>query len=121
MLFVEFNAILQSYSFIVLVLVFFDTCTKLYFSKKITFKHILECICFPIVMALIVLVPITKTIGFIKELVLMYIYVRRAYVFISNTQGLNNEELIDCICKNFLKEDSLDIKFYENDEDIHLE
>ena len=51
----------------------------------------------------------------------MYIYVRRAYKFIFNTQGLNNEELIDCICKNFLKEDSLDIKFYVNDEDIHLE
>ena len=121
MLFVEFNAILQSYIFIVLVLVFFDTCTKLYFSKKITFKHILECICFPIVMMLMVLVPITKTIGFIKELVLMYIYVRRAYVFISKTQGLSKEELKDCICKKFLKKDSLDIKFYVNDEDIHLE
>ena len=120
MLFVEFNAILQSYIFIVLVLVFIDTCTKLYFSKKITFKHILECICFPIVMMLIVLVPITKTIGFIKELVLMYIYIRRAYVFISKTQDLSKEELIDCICKKFLKEDSLDIKFYVN-EDIHLE
>ena len=72
-------------------------------------------------MALIILVPITKTIGFIKELVLMYIYVRRAYKFILNTHGLSNEELIDCICKNFLKEDSLDIKFYDNDEDIHLE
>ena len=120
MLFVEFNAILQSYIFIVLVLVFIDTCTKLYFSKKITFKHILECICFPIVMMLIVLVPITKTIGFIKELVLMYIYIRRAYIFISKTQGLSKEELIDCICKKFLKEDSLDIKFCVN-EDIHLE
>ena len=120
MLFVEFNAILQSYIFIVLVLVFFDTCTKLYFSKKITFKHILECICFPIVMMLIILVPITKTIGFIKELVLMYIYIRRAYVFISTTQDLSNEELKDCICKKKKKKDSLDIKFYVN-EDIHLE
>ena len=71
-------------------------------------------------MMLIVLVPITKTIGFIKEFILNLIYIRRAYVFISNTQGLSNEELIDCICKNFLKEDSLDIKFYV-DEDIHLE
>ena len=121
MLFAEFSVLLDFYISGVLVLVFIETCVKLYFSKKITFKHILECICFPIVMMLIVLVPITKTIGFIKELVLMYIYVRRAYVFISNTQGLSNEELIDCICENFLKEDSLDIKFYDNDEDIHLE
>ena len=121
MLFVEFSELLNFYISGVLVLVFIETCVKLYFSQKITFKNIIECICFPIVMMLIVLVPITKTIGFIKELVLMYIYVRRAYVFISNTQGLSNEELIDCICENFLKEDSLDIKFYENDEDIHLE
>ena len=71
-------------------------------------------------MMLIVLVPITKTIGFIKEFILNLIYIRRAYVFITKTQFLNNEELIDCICKNFLKEDSLDIKFYV-DEDIHLE
>ena len=127
MLFVElaefstFIALLDFYISGVLILVFIETCVKLYFSQKITFKNILECICFPIVMMLIVLVPITKTIGFIKELVLMYIYVRRAYKFIFNTQGLSNEELIDCICKNFLKEDSLDIKFYVNDEDIHLE
>lgn len=121
MLFAEFNAILQSYTFIVLVLVFFDTCTKLYFSKKITFKNIIECICFPIVMLLIVLILISKAMGFIKELVLTYIYIRRAYKFISKTQGLSKEELIDCICKKFLKKDSLDIKFYVNDEDIHLE
>lgn len=121
MLFVEFNAILQSYIFIVLVLVFLDTCTKLYFSKKITFKHILECICFPIVISLLILSFLIIFFEYVKKLVLMYIYVRRAYVFILNTQGLNNEELIDCICENFLKEDSLDIKFYDNDEDIHLE
>lgn len=121
MLFVEFNAILQSYTFIVLVLVFFDTCTKLYFSKKITFKHILECICFPIVISLLILSILIIFCENIKKLVLMYIYVRRAYKFIFNTCGLSNEELIDCICKNFLKEDSLDIKFYVNDEDIHLE
>ena len=121
MLFVEFSVLFDFYISGVLILVFIETCVKLYFSQKITFKNIIECICFPIVMMLIVLVPITKTIGFIKELVLMYIYVRRAYKFILNTQGLNNEELIDCICKNFLKEDSLDIKFYVNDEDIHLE
>ena len=121
MLFVEFSELLNFYISGVLVLVFIETCVKLYFSQKITFKNIIECICFPIVMALIILVPITKTIGFIKELVLMYIYVRRAYKFIFNTQGLSNEELIDCICENFLKEDSLDIKFYVNDEDIHLE
>ena len=121
MLFVEFNAILQSYTFIVLVLVFFDTCTKLYFSKKITFKNIIECICFPMVMLLLVLILITKTIGFIKEFILNLIYIRRAYTFILKTQGLSKEELIDCICKNFLKKDSLDIKFYVNDEYIHLE
>ena len=113
MLFVEFNAILQSYIFIVLVLVFLDTCTKLYFSKKITFKHILECICFPIVMMLIVLVPITKTIGFIKELVLMYIYVRRAYKFISKTMYMSKDEIEEYICENCLKENSLDIKFLD--------
>lgn len=127
MLFVElaefntFIALLNFYISGVLVLVFIETCVKLYFSQIITFKNIIECICFPIVMMLIVLVPITKTIGFIKELVLMYIYIRRAYIFISKTQGLSKEELIDCICKKFLKEDSLDIKFYVNDEDIHLE
>ena len=121
MLFVEFSELLNFYISSVLVLVFIETCVKLYFSQKITFKNIIECICFPIVMMLIVLVPITKTIGFIKELVLMYIYIRRAYVFISNTQGLSKDELIDCICKKFLKKDSLDIKFYVNDEDIHLE
>ena len=121
MLFAEFSVLLNFYISGVLVLVFIETCVKLYFSQKITFKNIIECICFPIVMVLIILVPITKTIGFIKELVLMYIYVRRAYKFIFNTQGLSNEELIDCICENFLKEDSLDIKFYDNDEDIHLE
>lgn len=121
MLFVEFSELLNFYISGVLVLVFIETCVKLYFSQKITFKNIIECICFPIVMMLIVLVPITKTIGFIKELVLMYIYIRRAYVFISTTQDLSKEELIDCICKNFLKKDSLDIKFYVNDEDIHLE
>ena len=121
MLFAEFNALLHFYIFIVLVLVFFDTCTKLYFSQKISFKNIIECICFPIVMALIVLIPITKTIGFIKEFILNLIYIRRAYIFILNTHGLSNEELKDCICKNFLKKDSLDIKFYDNDEDIHLE
>ena len=126
MLFVElaefstFIALLDFYISGVLILVFVETCVKLYFSQKITFKNIIECICFPIVMMLIVLVPITKTIGFIKELVLMYIYIRRAYVFISKTQDLSKEELIDCICKKFLKEDSLDIKFYVN-EDIHLE
>lgn len=113
MLFVEFNAILQSYIFIVLVLVFFDTCIKLYFSKKITFKHILECICFPIVMLLIVLVPITKTIGFIKEFILKLIYIRRAYVFILNTQGLSKDEIEEYICQNCLKENSLDIKFLD--------
>lgn len=127
MLFVElaefstFIELLNFYISSVLVLVFIETCVKLYFSQKITFKNIIECICFPIVMMLIVLVPITKTIGFIKELVLMYTYIRRAYIFISKTQGLSKEELIDCICKNFLKKDSLDIKFYVNDEDIHLE
>ena len=121
MLFVEFSELLNFYISGVLVLVFIETCVKLYFSQKITFKNIIECICFPIVMMLIVLVPITKTIGFIKELVLMYIYIRRAYVFISKTQGLSKEELIDCIYKKFLKKDSLDIKFYVNDEDIHLE
>ena len=121
MLFVEFSVLFDFYISGVLILVFIETCVKLYFSQKITFKNIIECICFPIVMMLIVLVPITKTIGFIKELVLNLIYIRRAYVFILNTQGLSNEELIDCICKNFLKEDSLDIKFYVNDEDIHLE
>ena len=121
MLFAEFSELLNFYISGVLVLVFIETCVKLYFSQKITFKNIIECICFPIVMMLIVLVPITKTIGFIKELVLMYIYIRRAYVFISKTQGLSNEELKDCICKKFLKKDSLDIKFYVNDEDIHLE
>ena len=127
MLFIElsefstFIALLNFYISGVLVLVFIETCVKLYFSQKITFKNIIECICFPIVMMLIVLVPITKTIGFIKELVSMYIYIRRAYVFISKTQGLSKEELIDCICKKFLKKDSLDIKFYVNDEDIHLE
>ena len=113
MLFVEFNAILQSYIFIVLVLVFIDTCTKLYFSKKITFKHILECICFPIVMLLIVLVPITKTMGFIKEFILKLIYIRRAYVFILNTQGLSKDEIEEYICQNCLKENSLDIKFLD--------
>ena len=71
-------------------------------------------------MMLLVLVPITKTIGFIKAFILKLIHIRRAHVFISKTQGLSKEELIDCICKNFLKEDSLDIKFYV-DEDIHLE
>ena len=121
MLFAEFSVLLDFYISGVLVLVFIETCVKLYFSQKITFKNIIECICFPIVMMLIVLVPITKTIGFIKEFILNLIYIRRAYVFISKTQFLNNEELIDCICKNFLKEDSLDIKFYENGEDIHLE
>ena len=121
MLFAEFSVLLDFYISGVLVLVFIETCVKLYFSQKITFKNIIECICFPIVMMLIVLVPITKTIGFIKEFILNLIYIRRAYVFISNTQFLNNEELIDCICKNFLKEDSLDIKFYVNGEDIHLE
>lgn len=121
MLFAEFSVLLNFYISGVLVLVFIETCVKLYFSQKITFKNIIECICFPIVMMLIVLVPITKTIGFIKELVLMYIYIRRAYVFISKTQGLSKEELKDCICKKFLKKDSLDIKFYVNDEDIHLE
>lgn len=113
MLFVEFNAILQSYILIVLVLVFIDTCTKLYFSKKITFKHILECICFPIVMLLIVLVPITKTIGFIKEFILKLIYIRRAYVFILNTQGLSKDEIEEYIYENCLKENSLDIKFLD--------
>ena len=113
MLFVEFNAILQSYIFIVLVLVFIDTCTKLYFSKKITFKHILECICFPIVMLLIVLVPITKTMGFIKEFILKLIYIRRAYVFILNTHGLSKDEIEEYICQNCLKENSLDIKFLD--------
>ena len=121
MLFAEFNIFLDFYISGVLVLVFIETCVKLYFSQKITFKNIIECICFPIVMMLIVLVLITKTIGFIKEFILNLIYIRRAYVFISNTQGLSNEELIDCVCKNFLKEDSLDIKFYVNGEDIHLE
>lgn len=127
MLFVEFAefstfiSLLNFYISGVLVLVFIETCVKLYFSQIITFKNIIECICFPIVMMLIVLVPITKTIGFIKELVLMYIYIRRAYIFISKTQDLSKEELIDCICKKFLKEDSLDIKFYVNNEDIHLE
>ena len=121
MLFAEFSVLLDFYISGVLVLVFIETCVKLYFSQKITFKNIIECICFPIVMMLIVLVPITKTIGFIKELVLMYIYIRRAYVFISKTHGLSKEELKDCICKKFLKKDSLDIKFYVNDEDIHLE
>lgn len=127
MLFVElaefntFIALLNFYISGVLVLVFIETCVKLYFSQIITFKNIIECICFPIVMMLIVLVPITKTIGFIKELVLMYIYIRRAYIFISKTQDLSKEELIDCICKKFLKEDSLDIKFYVNNKDIHLE
>lgn len=127
MLFVEFAefstfiSLLNFYISGVLVLVFIETCVKLYFSQIITFKNIIECICFPIVMMLIVLVPITKTIGFIKELVLMYIYIRRAYIFISKTQDLSKEELIDCICKKFLKEDSLDIKFYVNNKDIHLE
>ena len=121
MLFVEFSALLDFYISGVLVLVFVETCVKLYFSQKITFKNILECICFPIVMLLLVLVPIAKTIGFIKEFILNLIYIRRAYVFISNTQGLSKEELKDYICKNCLKEDSLDIKFYDEDEDIHLE
>lgn len=127
MLFVElaefstFIALFDFYIFGVLVLVFIETCVKLYFSQKITFKNIIECICFPVVMMLLVLIPITKTIGFIKEFILTLIYIRRAQVFISKTQGLSNEELIDCICKNFLKEDSLNIKFYVDDEDIHLE
>lgn len=64
-------------------------------------------------MMLIVLVPITKTIGFIKELVLMYIYVRRAYKFIFNTQGLSKDEIEEYICQNCLKENSLDIKFLD--------
>ena len=119
--FSTFIALLHFYIFIVLVLVFFDTCTKLYFSQKISFKNIIECICFPIVMVFIVLVPITKTVGFIKEFILNLIYIRRVYIFILNTHGLSKEELKDYICKNCLKEDSLDIKFYDNDEDIHLE
>lgn len=127
MLFVElaefstFIALFDFYISGVLVLVFIETCVKLYFSQKISFKNIIECICFPIVMMLIVLVPITKTIGFIKEFILNLIYIRKVYTFISKTQGLSKEELIDCIYRNFLKEDSLDIKFYVNDEDIHLE
>lgn len=113
MLFVEFNVILQSYIFIVLVLVFIDTCTKLYFSKKITFKHILECICFPIVISLLFLSVLIIFYDYIKKLVLMYIYVRRAYVFILNTQGLSKDEIEEYICENCLKENSLDIKFLD--------
>ena len=113
MLFVEFNAILQSYIFIVLVLVFLDTCTKLYFSKKITFKHILECICFPIVISLIILSFLIVFFEYVKKLVLMYIYVRRAYKFIFNTQGLSKDEIEEYICQNCLKENSLDIKFLD--------
>lgn len=113
MLFVEFNAILQSYIFIVLVLVFLDTCTKLYFSKKITFKHILECICFPIVISLLILSFLIIFFEYVKKLVLMYIYVRRAYVFILNTQGLSKDEIEEYICQNCLKENSLDIKFLD--------
>ena len=113
MLFVEFNAILQSYIFIVLVLVFLDTCTKLYFSKKITFKHILECICFPIVISLLFLSVLIIFYDYIKKLVLTYIYVRRAYKFISKTMYMSKDEIEEYIWQNCLKENSLDIKFLD--------
>ena len=113
MLFVEFNAIVQSYTFIVLVLVFFDTCTKLYFSKKITFKHILECICFPIVISLLILSILIRFCEFIKKLILTYIYVRRAYKFISKTMYMSKDEITEYICEKCLKENSLDIKFLD--------
>ena len=113
MLFVEFNAILQSYIFIVLVLVFIDTCTKLYFSKKITFKHILECICFPIVISLLFLSVLIIFFEYVKKLVLTYIYVRRANKFISKTMYMSKDEIEEYICENCLKENSLDIKFLD--------
>ena len=113
MLFVEFNAILQSYIFIVLVLVFLDTCTKLYFSKKITFKHILECICFPIVISLLFLSVLIIFFEYVKKLVLTYIYVRRAYKFISKTMYMSKDEIEEYIWQNCLKENSLDIKFLD--------
>lgn len=113
MLFVEFNAILQSYIFIVLVLVFLDTCTKLYFSKKITFKHILECICFPIVISLLFLSVLIIFYDYIKKVVLTYIYVRRAYKFVSKTMYMSKDEIEEYIWQNCLKENSLDIKFLD--------
>ena len=113
MLFVEFNAILQSYIFIVLVLVFLDTCTKLYFSQKITLKNIIECICFPIVISLLFLSVLIIFYDYIKKLVLTYIYVRRAYKFISKTMYMSKDEIEKYIYENCLKENSLDIKFLD--------
>lgn len=120
MLFAEFSELVIFYVLGVLILTFVDTCIKLYFSQKISFKHIIECICFPIVIILVIVSLIIKTYELVKTLVLNFIYVKRAYKFLSKTQYLTDEELVDCICKNFLKKDSLDIKFFY-EKDIHLE
>lgn len=95
------------------MLVFFDTCTKLYFSKKMTFKDIIECICFPVVVSLLILTAIIKIISFIENIITPLIHLRIAQKFILNTQGLSKEELKDYIYKNCLKENCLDIKFIE--------
>ena len=108
-----FNELLNFYIFVTLVLVFFDTCTKLYFSKKITFKHILECICFPVVISLMIISVLIKIISFIEKFIVSLIYLKRAQKFILETQDLSNEELVDYIYENCLKKDSLDIKFID--------
>ena len=43
----------------------------------------------------------------------MYIKVRRANKFVSNTMYMSKDEIEEYICENCLKENSLDIKFLD--------